>query len=182
MEKELSETEEASRKAKALESYIRLLKTIRECFSKDGVQRYARTLAKKSIEYYAKRFLQFFSLAYSDLRLDEDYNVYLYGPLGEQSIDSLSGGEKTAVALCLRLAIAAALTGNRVKCILMDEPTTHLDPERRRELVKLLTNFKGERSLIPQTIIVTHDPEIEQAADHVYHISIRDGYSHVERI
>ncbi len=182
LEKELGEAEEASRKAKALESYIRLLKTIRECFSKDGVQRYARTLAKKSIEYYAKRFLQFFSLTYSDLRLDEDYNVYLYGPLGEQTIDSLSGGEKTAVALCLRLGIAAALTGNRIRCILMDEPTTHLDPERRRELVKLLTNFKGEKGLIPQTIIVTHDPEVEQAADQVYHVTLRKGYSHVKRV
>ncbi|MCD6420959.1 MAG: AAA family ATPase, partial [Thaumarchaeota archaeon] len=120
--------------------------------------------------------------AYSDLKLDEDYNVYVYGRFGEQSIDSLSGGEKTAIALCLRLGIASALIGDRLKCVLMDEPTTHLDPERRRELVKLLTNFRGERGLIPQTIIVTHDPEIEQAADQVYHVTLREGYSTVERI
>ena len=178
----LAEVEKAERALKALESYVRSLKNIRECFGKNGVQRHARALAKKSIEYYSKRFLQFFSLIYSDLKLDEDYNVYLYGPFGEQSIDSLSGGEKTAVALCLRLGIAAALIGDQIGCILMDEPTTHLDPERRRELIKLLTNFRGERGLIPQAIIVTHDPEVEQAADQVYHVTLKEGYSHVKKI
>ncbi len=179
---ELAEVEKAERTLKALESYVKSLKNIRECFGKNGVQRHARALAKKSIEYYSKRFLQFFSLIYSDLKLDEDYNVYLYGPFGEQSIDSLSGGEKTAVALCLRLGIAAALIGDQIGCILMDEPTTHLDPERRRELIRLLMNFRGERGLIPQAIIVTHDPEVEQAADQVYHVTLKEGYSHVEKI
>ncbi|MCD6420823.1 MAG: AAA family ATPase, partial [Thaumarchaeota archaeon] len=100
---ELGKAMEAERKAKSLESYLKSLRRIRECFGKDGVQRYARTMAKRSIEHYAKQFLRFFSLAYSDLKLDEDYNVYVYGRFGEQSIDSLSGGEKTAIALCLRL-------------------------------------------------------------------------------
>ena len=182
MSEELRKAAEAEERARSIESYLKSLKRIRECFGKDGVQRYARTMAKRSIEHYAKRFLRFFSLAYSDLRLDEDYNVYVYGRFGEQSVDSLSGGEKTAIALCLRLGIAAALVGDKLKCILMDEPTTHLDPERRRELVKLLTNFRGERGLIPQTLIVTHDPEIEQAADQVYHVTLREGYSTVEKI
>ncbi len=179
---ELEKVERAERRLKLLESYLRSLKTVREIFGKNGVQRYARAVARRSIEYYSRRFLQFFNLAYSDLKLDEDYNVYVYGPFGEQSIDSLSGGEKTAIALCLRLGIAAALTGDKIRCLLMDEPTTHLDLERRRELIRLLRSFRGERGLIPQTIIVTHDPEIEQAANQIYHISLMDGYSHVERI
>jgi len=63
----------------------------------------------------------------------------------------------------------------------MDEPTIHLDPERRRELVRLLANLRGERGLIPQAIIVTHDPEVEQAANQVYRVEIEAGYSRVER-
>jgi len=180
-EKELAEAAEAELRLKVVEEYLRKLKIIRECFDKDGVQRYARAAAKKIIEHYARRFLQFFTLAYSDLRLDEDYDIYVYGPLGEQSVDSLSGGEKTAIALCLRLGIAAALTGDRMECILMDEPTTHLDPERRRELIKLLMNFRSERGLIPQALIVTHDVEVEQAADQVYHITLKNGYSYLEK-
>ena len=182
LRKDLAEAERAELKLRIMEDYLRKLKIIRECFGKDGVQKYARATAKKVIEHYARRFLQSFTLIYSDLRLDEDYNIYVYGPLGEQSVDSLSGGEKTAVALCLRLGIAAALTGDRMECILMDEPTTHLDPERRRELIKLLMNFRSDRGLIPQAIIVTHDAEVEQAADQVYHITLKNGYSHLEEV
>jgi len=179
---ECEEVKRAVDKAEILERYLEILKAIRECFGKDGVQRYIRAAARKSIEHYTRKFLQFFTLVYSDLRLDEDYNVYVYGPMGEQSIDSLSGGEKTAIALCLRLGLAAALTGDQMECILMDEPTTHLDPERRRELIRLLTNFRRERGLIPQAIIVTHDAEVEEAADQVYHLTLRDGYSYLEEI
>jgi len=178
---ELERLKIAREKLEIVERELSRLRVIREAFGKDGVQKHVRAAARRSIEYYARRLLRFFNLAYTDLRLDEDYNVYVYGPFGEQSIDSLSGGEKTAIALCLRLGIAAALTGNRIQCILMDEPTIHLDPERRRELVRLLANLRGERGLIPQAIIVTHDPEVEQAANQVYRVEIEAGYSRVER-
>ena len=180
LEKELAESELAKMRVKFLERYLTLLKAVRSCFGKDGVQRYARAAARKSIEHYARRFLRFFTIAYSDLRLDDDYNVYVYGPMGEQSIDALSGGEKTSIAICLRLGVAVALTGDKMECILMDEPTTHLDPERRRELIKLLTNFRRDRGLIPQAIIVTHDAEVEEAADQVYHLVLEEGYSRLE--
>jgi ATPase involved in DNA repair len=147
---ELERLKIAREKLEIVERELSRLRVIREAFGKDGVQKHVRAAARRSIEHYARRLLKFFNLAYTDLRLDEDYNVYVYGPFGEQPIDSLSGGEKTAIALCLRLGIAAALTGNRIQCILMDEPTIHLDPERRRELVRLLTNLRGERGLIPQ--------------------------------
>ncbi|MEM4883644.1 MAG: AAA family ATPase [Nitrososphaerota archaeon] len=178
---EVEDAKLAGRRLEIVERELARLRAIRDAFSKDGVQKHIRAAARKSIEYYARSLLRSFNLAYTDLRLDEDYNVYVYGPFGEQPIDSLSGGEKTAVALCLRLGIAAALTGNRIQCILMDEPTTHLDPDRRRELVRLLSNLRGERGLIPQAIIVTHDQEVEQAADHVYRVEIEDGSSRVER-
>ena len=178
---ELEQLKIAREKLGIVENELSRLRAIREALGKDGVQKYVRAAARRSVEHYARRLLRFFNLAYTDLRLDEDYNVYVYGPFGEQPIDSLSGGEKTAIALCLRLGIAAALTGNRIQCILMDEPTIHLDPERRRELVRLLANLRGERGLIPQAIIVTHDPEVEQAANQVYRVEIEAGYSRVER-
>ncbi|MEM3830577.1 MAG: AAA family ATPase, partial [Conexivisphaerales archaeon] len=178
---EVEDARLAGRRLEIVERELARLRAIRDAFSKDGAQKHIRAAARKSIEYYARSLLRSFNLAYTDLRLDEDYNVYVYGPFGEQPIDSLSGGEKTAVALCLRLGIAAALTGNRIQCIMMDEPTTHLDPDRRRELVRLLSNLRGERGLIPQAIIVTHDQEVEQAADQVYRVEIEDGSSRVER-
>jgi len=52
----------------------------------------------------------------------------------------------------------------------MDEPTTHLDEERRRELVRILNTFLREKSTVPQMIIVTHHQELEDLADNIYQV------------
>jgi exonuclease SbcC len=63
----------------------------------------------------------------------------------------------------------------------MDEPTTHLDEERRRELVNILNSFFREGGrIIPQMIVITHHHEIEDAADIIYNVSKREGFSIVE--
>ena len=63
----------------------------------------------------------------------------------------------------------------------MDEPTTHLDEERRKELVNILNSFFREGGrIIPQMLIITHHNEIEEVADVVYAVSKKDGYSTTE--
>jgi len=64
------------------------------------------------------------------------------------------------------------------KIIIMDEPTTHLDAERRKELVNILHSFfrEGNR-IIPQMLIITHHHEIENVADVIYNISKKEGFS-----
>ncbi len=61
----------------------------------------------------------------------------------------------------------------------MDEPTTHLDEERRRELVEIMKNFFREGAAVPQMIIVTHHRELEEVADTVYRVEKVDGVSRV---
>jgi cobalt/nickel transport system ATP-binding protein len=56
----------------------------------------------------------------------------------------LSGGEKRAVAIAAVLSLAPAI-------LVMDEPTSNLDPKTRRDLIELLKTF--DHSLI----IATHD-------------------------
>ncbi len=64
----------------------------------------------------------------------------------------------------------------------MDEPTTNLDDERRRELVNILSSFFREGGrIIPQMLIITHHPEIEDVADTVYAVRKEGGFSVVER-
>ncbi len=178
---EYEESEKAASKVAQLEDMLRRLDALRQVFGRDGAQRAARSAAKASLEANARRFLQAFNLAYSDIRLDEDYNIYLYGPDGEQPVDALSGGEKIAVALSLRLAVAAALAGEKAGCLIMDEPTIHLDAEKRRELVRLLSNFRREGALLPQAIVVTHDREVEEAADQLYELTRVGGFSKLEK-
>uniref|UniRef100_A0A7C5YC85 RecF/RecN/SMC N-terminal domain-containing protein n=1 Tax=Caldiarchaeum subterraneum TaxID=311458 RepID=A0A7C5YC85_CALS0 len=61
----------------------------------------------------------------------------------------------------------------------MDEPTTHLDTERRRELVNVLKNFAGGKRVIPQIIVVSHDRELTEAADTVYEVAISEKGSRI---
>jgi len=61
----------------------------------------------------------------------------------------------------------------------MDEPTTHLDEERRRELVEIMKSFFREGATIPQMIIITHHRELEDVADTVYRVEKVNGVSKV---
>ena len=59
----------------------------------------------------------------------------------------LSGGEKRAVAIAAVLSLAPAI-------LVMDEPSSNLDPKTRRQLIELLKSF--EHSLI----VATHDLDL----------------------
>ena len=153
---------------------------IRSAYGKDGIQKIIRSKARPLLERSARDFFERFNLAYSDIKLDDDYNISVIGPAGMQEIDKISGGERVALAIALRLAIAQVLSG-RVETIIMDEPTTHLDEVRRKELVNILNSFFREGSrIIPQMIIISHHREIEDVADVIYSVKKQDDCSIVQ--
>jgi exonuclease SbcC len=127
------------------------------------------------IEAYTKEIFDMFDLPYTDIELTDDFNVALFGSHGEESVDMLSGGERIASALALRIGIAKALSGSAMELIILDEPTIHLDSQRRRDLVEIIKKL----SSIPQTIVVTHDKEFEQAADRLILVEKVRGISKV---
>jgi exonuclease SbcC len=136
-----------------------------------------RARARPLLERSTRDLFERFNLAYSDIKIDDDYNIAVIGPSGVQEIGQISGGERVALAIALRLAIAQVLSG-RVETIIMDEPTTHLDEERRKELVNILSSFFREGGrIIPQMLIITHHPEIVDVADVIYTIKKQDDYS-----
>ncbi|MCE7698775.1 MAG: DNA repair protein Rad50, partial [Methanobacterium paludis] len=127
------------------------------------------------IEQNTREFFEKFNFEYSDIKLDEDYDVTVYGPAGKNSLDMISGGERIAVALALRLGITQALSGGNLELVMLDEPTIHLDSYRRQELIDLLKRM----SIIPQMIIVTHDPDLEEAADTILRVKKEKGESFI---
>jgi putative ABC transport system ATP-binding protein len=70
----------------------------------------------------------------------------------------LSGGERQ------RVAIARALM-NDPEIMLVDEPTSHLDTERGRQVVDLLRAHIRGREMT--CVMVTHDPRMAEEADEV---------------
>ena len=162
-----------------MRKFVGDLEKIRWAFSKDGVQRLLREFALPLISEHAGEYLEKFNIGVSGVRIDEDFNIYVMTAVGELPIKSISGGQKVAVGIALRLAIASALVG-KVSTVVMDEPTAFLDEERVRELVDAMRSFfMGGGASIPQMILVSHHRELEDVADEVYVVENAGGISKV---
>ncbi len=182
LDAELAALEKTAKEKQQLERYISVLSKIRDAYGKDGIQKLIRARARPVLEKATRDLFERFNLSYSDVKIDDDYNISVLGPAGEQDIDQISGGERVALAIALRLAIAQVLSG-KVESVIMDEPTTHLDEERRKELVNILNSFFREGGrIIPQMLIITHHNEIQEVADIVYTVKKNDGYSCIEAL
>jgi putative ABC transport system ATP-binding protein len=77
---------------------------------------------------------------------------------------NLSGGEQQRVAIARALASGA-------KVILADEPTGNLDTANSEAVMDILKHLAHKQGYC--VVIVTHNPEIADAADHV--MRMRDG-------
>ena len=159
-----------------ISQYLLILNNIRDLYSKNGVQKDLRNYSRPLIQKYTKDFFNQFNFNYSDLVLDDEYNVTLFGPEGESTLNMVSGGEKIAIALALRLGITQVMSKGDLETIMLDEPTVHLDSFRRHELINLLK----EITMLPQMIIVTHENELENAADNLIKVEKKNGISKVE--
>ncbi len=171
----LKDIEKCEKELKRMEKLMDLLNKIRNAFSKDGIQLDIRRMARPLIQRYLRTIFNEFGMEYSDVEISDDFNVKVLGPNGQETIDMMSGGEKIALGIALRLAIAKAIAGESMEMLLLDEPTIHLDRYRRRELIEILRKL----ATIPQLIIVTHDKELEDAADYVYVVKKERGSSKV---
>lgn len=160
---------------KVMLDYIDILMRLRDIYGKNGLQQELRSMSKPLIESKTKALFNNFNFNYSDLYLDDDYEVYLCGPEGESTTHMVSGGEKIAIALALRLGITQAISKEGFDTILLDEPTIHLDDTRKYELLDLFRNI----AVVPQMIIVTHEHQLENIADNFITVTKNNGISTV---
>ncbi len=94
---------------------------------------------------------------------DTDYVLTVQEKNGDwiSAESSLSGGERSAAALALRMAIAFVLT-RQLSWIILDEPTHNLDAKSISMLSSMLRNRLP--GLVDQVFVITHSLEIEKAA------------------
>ena len=176
LKEELKENQKRIKEYEAVNEYLTLLEDFRSFYSKDGVQKDLRNQSLPLIQKYTKEFFEKFNFNYSNLILNDEYDISIIGPKGEVNLDMVSGGEKIAIALSLRLGITQVMSEGNIETILLDEPTIHLDSFRRQELINVLRSM----SVIPQMFIVTHDEELETGADTIIKVVKEEGISKVE--
>ena len=185
LEKLKMQMERLEKEKNALAKLVHDLKRARKALSKDGLPKLIRILAKSIIERHMQEILTHFNIEFMDVRLTDDYDVILVTPEGhEKNFRMLSGGEKTAIALAFRIAFARMLAGRgRINTLILDEPTLFLDEHRKRELINILRyGWSGGTGILPQLIVVTHDRELEEAADLIIEVEKVNGVSTVKRI
>ena len=99
----------------------------------------------------------------SDVELRRILGAFLFsGDTVEQKAATLSGGEKTRLAL-------AGLVCSSANVLLLDEPTNNLDPASRDEVLAALATYKGS------VVLVTHDPGAVEALDPQKVLMLPDG-------
>ena len=135
-------------------------------FSRDGsVATSLRSWALNTISAKTSEYLTLLNTKIQRILLSEktrDISITCYSKNEVLELESLSGGEKVSVALALRLGMASLLGASNLNLMILDEPTTHLDAERKKSLVGVLSQLSNiANSETPmQFLIITHDAEI----------------------
>jgi len=152
---------------KIVKKYVSKLDKVQtNIFSRDGsVATSLRSWALNSISVKASEYLSFLNTKIQRIALSEkarDVSIACYSKTEVLELESLSGGEKVSVALALRLGMASLLGSSNLNLMILDEPTTHLDVERKKSLVRVLSQLTEiSNSQTPmQFLIITHDAEI----------------------
>ena len=89
-----------------------------------------------------------------------DYEIIVHDARIQKSFSTLSGGEKMAAALSVRLAILEQLS--TIGIAFLDEPTANLDAEKRANLVEQLNRL----DTFTQLTVISHDETFDSMTDY----------------
>jgi len=162
---------------KHVQGYVTELEQIQEnVYNRDGpVGKSLRSWSLEIISQKASEYLEKLNTKIQRISLSEktrDVDISCYSRNTTLDLESLSGGEQVSVAIALRLGMSHLLGASNLNFMILDEPTAHLDNERRKSLVNVLsqlTNLKEDDSSM-QFIIITHDAEIfdDSSVENIY--------------
>jgi len=174
---ELEELGSTLTELKHVKGYVTELEHIQDnVYNRDGpVGKSLRSWALEIISQKASEYLEKLNTKIQRISLSEktrDVNISCYSRNTMLDIESLSGGEQVSIALALRLGMSHLLGASNLNFMILDEPTAHLDSERRKSLVNVLselTSLKEDNSSM-QFIIITHDAEIfdDSSVENIY--------------
>jgi exonuclease SbcC len=107
---------------------------------------------------------------YSQIELDEDYNLLVYDRGVPYTIERFSGGEEDLANLCIRLAISDIITeraGSVFQFIILDEIFGSQDQIRKQNIIKALNNYSSK---FRQIFLITHIEDIKHFTENTISI------------
>ena len=180
-QKRVDEAQGAAEKVKELDPEIRvdtkkieLLQTIRNAFREiqPAVRRNFVFRITASANDYLTRL--YGGSEIENFEFSEEYEFIVTRAGHKRHAHRLSGGQQVLASMAFLMALSEVLS--QLDFLILDEPTTHLDENRRKELVNVLENLRR----VPQLIIVDHHPELLAAADTRFQVTLNnEGQSQV---
>ncbi|MGD0172720.1 MAG: SMC family ATPase [Halobacteriota archaeon] len=110
-----------------------------------------RPVYTREVSKHAERYWSSLAGGESQLFWQEDYLIFKTINDNVISLYEMSGGEKISACLSVRLALQDVIGG--LGLFILDEPTIHLDEERRNNLASQIGAIKG----LSQVIVISHD-------------------------
>ncbi len=146
---------------------------------------FEREKSYENLKFYVQYYFDKFNLSdYKSIEIkfsEEEMNIFIRNESGyDINVSSLSGGEKTALSLAIRLAIAQMLD-IKFKIFILDEPTDGMDNERIESLGELFYNFIKYNPDY-QLIVITHEEEIAQMGYYRIHLERKNNRSYVSYV
>ena len=160
-----------------VQGYVGELERIQnDVYNRNGpVGKSLRSWALDIISQKASDYLEKFNTAIKRIALSEEntkINTLCYSGKEVHDLESLSGGEKVCVAVAVRLGMSHLLGASNLNFMILDEPTTDLDSERKKDLVNVLSQLTNinENNSPMQFIIITHEAEIfnDSSVENIY--------------
>ncbi len=128
-----------------------------------GRNLYPSLSVKENIDYFGRLFGQ--SAAERGVRIERLLVATGLHPFSDRAAGKLSGGMKQKLSLCCTLVHDPAL-------LILDEPTTGVDPLSRRQFWRLIDDIKTER---PELTILVATAYMEEAERFDQVVAIDDG-------
>jgi exonuclease SbcC len=184
IEKEIDRIEQELKDARKLEKDIRIWEEERRYLEKldllltdfriSLIGRIRPTLSRHA----STLFLDLCENRYENLRLDEDYEIFIQDQGEEFPISRFSGGEIDLANLCLRIAISLLISESSqvgFSFIILDEIFGSQDVLRKENILNALARLKNR---FRQIFLITHIDDIKDSVENlVYVTENEDGTS-----
>ncbi len=123
-------------------------------------KRYTKKISGKS----TNMFREIMQDASYEIEWTEDYEILMYKNGQKLSFENLSGGQQTAASIAVRLGLLQELSN--IRFAFFDEPTAHLDVERRNQLAMQISSIKS----FDQLFVITHDESFASQANNIIQV------------
>lgn len=174
--KELKEYSNRIDKEKTLSRNLNMLNEVMSSFRTYLISRIRPTLSLYASDF----FRQLTNGKYSEIDLDEKYNLMVYDNGKKYGIERFSGGEEDLANLCLRLAISEVITeraGGVFNFIILDEIFGSQDYIRRQNIIDSLSSLSSKYR---QIFLITHVDDIKNDMENI--ISVYENMDETSQV